>query len=105
AFERSGHAVGGVLDVLWSIPAAVRANRALLAGVLALAVAGLAFTVSSGGFGVVEASRAVPAQPSGPGPGEEGPGAPSSEEPVPSGDLLPSEELPPSEGPPSGEAP
>ena len=62
AFERGGHAVNGVLDVLWSIPAAARANRALLAGVLALAVAGLAFTVPSGGLGVVEAARAVPGQ-------------------------------------------
>ena len=69
AFERGGHAVNGVLDVLWSVPAAARANRALLAGVLALAVAGLGFTVAAGGLGVVEAARAVPGQ-TGPGPVE-----------------------------------
>jgi len=75
AFERGGHAVNGALDVIWSVPAAIRANRALLAGGLALAVALLALTVAAGGFGVVEASRAVPG-PGGPGP-VEGPGAPS----------------------------
>lgn len=86
AFERGGHAVGGVLDVLWSLPAALRANRALLAGVLALAVAGLGFTVAAGGLGVVEAARAVPGQPSGPGPveGEEPPVVVPSDEPLPS---------------------
>ena len=90
AFERGGHAIGTALDVLWSIPAAVRANRALLAGILVLAVAGLGFTVSSGGFGVVEAARALPAQPTGPGPVEgEGPQPPASEEPLPS-DVAPS---------------
>jgi NADH-quinone oxidoreductase subunit N len=98
AFERGGHAINTALDVLWSIPAAVRANRALLAGILVLAVAGLGFTVSSGGFGVVEAARAVPAQPTGPGPVEgEGPQPPSSEEPLPS-EVAPSEPL--SSGPP-----
>jgi formate hydrogenlyase subunit 3/multisubunit Na+/H+ antiporter MnhD subunit len=109
AFERGGHAIGTILDVLWSIPAAVRANRALLAAVLALAVAGLSFTVSSGGLGVVEASRAVPGQQSGPGPGEgEGSGAPGSEEPsssdVPleSGEPLPTGEPLPSESGPAG---
>jgi formate hydrogenlyase subunit 3/multisubunit Na+/H+ antiporter MnhD subunit len=79
AFERGGHAIGGSLDVLWGIPAAIRANRALLAGAIAVLVAALALSLSAGGFGVVEASQAVPA-PGGPGPAE-GPGASSSEAP------------------------
>src|SRR4029079_13424569 len=79
AFERGGHAIGGGLDVLWGIPEAIRANRALLAGAIAVLVAALAPPVSAVGFGVVEASQAVPA-PGGPGPAE-GPGAPSSEAP------------------------
>ena len=79
AFERGGHAIGGSLDVLWGIPAAIRANRALLAGAIAVLVCALALSLSAGGFGVVEASQAVPA-PGGPGPAE-GPGAPSSEAP------------------------
>src|SRR6185369_13305073 len=69
AFERGGHAIGGSLDVLWGIPAAIRANRALLAGAIAVLVAALALSLSAGGFGVVEASQAVPA-PGGPGPAE-----------------------------------
>jgi NADH:ubiquinone oxidoreductase subunit 2 (subunit N) len=104
-FERGGHVVGTTLDLLWSIPAAIRANRMLLAGVLALAVAGLGLTISSGGLGVVEAARAVPQQPTGPGPAE-GPGAPSSEEPPGTEEPPPSEvapsEVPSSEVPPSG---
>ena len=60
AFERGGHAIGGSLDVLWGIPAAIRANRALLAGAIAVLVAALALSLSAGGFGVVEASQAVP---------------------------------------------
>jgi formate hydrogenlyase subunit 3/multisubunit Na+/H+ antiporter MnhD subunit len=82
AFERGGHAIGGALDVLWNVPAVIRANRALLAGALALGVAVLALALSAGGLGVVEASRAVPG-PAGPGP-IEGPGAPGSSEPAPS---------------------
>jgi len=118
AFERGGHAVNGVLDILWGVPAAARANRALLAGVLALAVAGLGFTVAAGGLGVVEAARAVPGQ-TGPGPvegegeGEEpGPGSsgepgespltqespavesPAVESPPPSGSVSPTGESP-----------
>ena len=69
-FERGGHVVNGALDVAWAVPAVFRANRGLLVGVLALAMAGLAFTVAAGGLGVVEAARAVPGQQSGPGPGE-----------------------------------
>jgi formate hydrogenlyase subunit 3/multisubunit Na+/H+ antiporter MnhD subunit len=79
AFEWGGNVIASVLDVLWSIPAVIRANRALLAGLLALAVAVLALAVSVGGLGVLEASRAVPG-PGGPGP-IEGPGAPASESP------------------------
>jgi len=105
AFERGGHAIGGGLDVLWGIPEAIRANRALLAGAIAVLVAALALSLSAGGFGVVEASQAVPA-PGGPGPAE-GPGAPSSEAPAsgaPSGSPSesPVESVPPSEPQPSG---
>jgi hypothetical protein len=93
AFERGSHVGGAALDVLWSLPAATRANRGLLAGVLALAVAGLALTVSAGGLGVVEAARAVP--------GDTGPG------PVPSGEIEPEPSLSfepePSVVPPSAE--
>jgi NADH:ubiquinone oxidoreductase subunit 2 (subunit N) len=101
-FERTGHALNGALDVIWLLPAAVRSNLGLLAGALALALAGLAFTVASGGLGVVEAATAVPAGPTGPGP-IEGPGPlpPSSEEPLPS-EPLEIESAPPSEASPSG---
>jgi NADH:ubiquinone oxidoreductase subunit 2 (subunit N) len=106
-FERGGHAVNGALDVIWLIPAAVRSNLGLLAGILALAVAGLGFTVASGGLGVVEAAGAVPVQPTGPGPIEEGPGpVPASELPT---EPLPTEPLPTeptvSESPIGGEIP
>jgi NADH:ubiquinone oxidoreductase subunit 2 (subunit N) len=84
AFERGSQAGGAALDVLWGLPAAFRANHGLLAGVLALAVAGVALTVSSGGLGVVEAAQAVPGD-SGPGP------VPSGEfEPEPSFSIEPS---------------
>jgi formate hydrogenlyase subunit 3/multisubunit Na+/H+ antiporter MnhD subunit len=89
AFERGGNAIASVLDVIWAVPFVIRANRALLAGILALAVALLALTVAVGGLGVVEASRAVPGPP-GPGP-VEGPGAPASQ--------APSSESPPVSGP------
>jgi NADH:ubiquinone oxidoreductase subunit 2 (subunit N) len=113
AFERGGHVMNAVLDVLWSVPAAFRANGVLLAGILALAVAGLAFTVASGGLGVVEAARAVPGQDAGPGPvpGEEIEPDPSGPiEPVPSESLepLPTEPLPsasPAASSPSGSSP
>ena len=107
AFERGGHAIGGSLDVLWGIPAAIRENRALLAGAIAVLVAALALSLSAGGFGVVEASQAVPA-PGGPGPAE-GPGAPSSEAPGSSpaespGSVSAPASAPQSSGPPvSGE--
>jgi formate hydrogenlyase subunit 3/multisubunit Na+/H+ antiporter MnhD subunit len=108
AFERGGHAIGGSLDVLWGIPAAIRANRALLAGAIAVLVAALALSLSAGGFGIVEASQAVPV-PGGPGPAE-GPGAPSSEPPGSSspaespGSVSAPASAPQSSGPPvSGE--
>jgi hypothetical protein len=62
ALERTNQAVRGGLDVLWTVPAGVRANRSLIAGVLVLGLAGLAFTVSAGGLGVSAAAAAVPAQ-------------------------------------------
>jgi NADH:ubiquinone oxidoreductase subunit 2 (subunit N) len=97
AFERGGHAVNSALDVIWSVPAAIRVNRALLAAGLAVVVGLLALTVSAGGFGVVEASRAVPG-PGGPGP-VEGPGAPASESP---GLESPASGAPSSQPPASG---
>jgi formate hydrogenlyase subunit 3/multisubunit Na+/H+ antiporter MnhD subunit len=95
AFERGGHVMSAVLDVLWSVPAAIRSNRALLSGALALAVAVLAFTVASGGLGVVEAARAVPGQEPGPGPV---PGESIEPEPSAPVETQPGE---PSESPPT----
>ncbi|HEX5014889.1 MAG TPA: proton-conducting transporter membrane subunit [Candidatus Limnocylindrales bacterium] len=108
-FERGSHAGGAALDVIWSLPGAFRANRGLLAGVLALAVAGLALTISSGGLGVVEAASAVPGQDAGPGPqpGDETGPEPSSFEPEAS-EAVPSEPPtsgPPGSAPPSGRSP
>jgi NADH-quinone oxidoreductase subunit N len=102
AFERGGRVGGAALDVIWSLPAAARANRGLLTGVLALAVAGLALTISAGGLGVVEAAAAVPGD-TGPGPvpsGEIEPEPSFSFEPEPS-EVLPSVETPSSEPPTS----
>ena len=58
--ERLGHAFGALLDILWALPAAGRLNRMPLASLAVLALAGLAFAVSSGGLGVPAAARAVP---------------------------------------------
>jgi hypothetical protein len=60
ALERIAHAFGGLLDILWSLPAAARLNRAPIASIAVLALAGLAFTVGNGGLGVPQAARAVP---------------------------------------------
>jgi NADH:ubiquinone oxidoreductase subunit 5 (subunit L)/multisubunit Na+/H+ antiporter MnhA subunit len=72
-FERASHALGGALDVLWVVPAALRANRAPVAAVLVLALSGLALVVASGGLGVAAAASAVPGEGSGP-TGSEPPG-------------------------------
>ena len=58
--ERSAHVIGGLFDQLWALPAAVRLNRAPLASIAVLTLAGLAFAVAGGGFGVPHAARAVP---------------------------------------------
>jgi hypothetical protein len=62
AFERTNHAIGGGLDLLWTVPAGVRANRSLIAGVLVVSLAVLSFTVSAGGLGVSAAAAAAPVQ-------------------------------------------
>ncbi len=68
-FERTAHALSATLDVLWVLPASARQNRMPLASTAVLLLAALAFAVGSGGLGVPEAARAVPAI-SQPGPGD-----------------------------------
>ncbi len=58
-FERVGHAVGGLLDVLWTLPAAARLNRMGLAALAVLALTGLSLGVAAGGLDVAAAARAV----------------------------------------------
>ena len=102
AFERTSHVLSGVLDILWTVPAGLRTNRSLIAGVLVLALAGLSFVVASGGIGVPVAA-AIPAQSAEPTssepPASEAPGseAPGSE--APGGSPVPGSEAP-SEAPP-----
>ncbi len=86
--ERLAHAFGGVLDQLWALPAAARLNRVPLASIAALVLAGLAFAISGGGFGVSAAAGAVPAIET---PTDNGPGF----QPVPG----------PSAGPPASARP
>jgi NADH:ubiquinone oxidoreductase subunit 2 (subunit N) len=83
AFERSGHALAGVLDVLWVVPAGLRINRTPIAGALVLTLAALAFVVSAGGLGVQRAASAVQAPISGPSGSQRpdsGPQAPGASE-------------------------
>jgi hypothetical protein len=75
AFEHLGHAGSAALDVLWTLPAAIRLNRRPLASLAVLTLAVLALTVSAGGLGVPAAARAVPAI------AEPGPGRPPAAEP------------------------
>jgi hypothetical protein len=100
AFERSSHLLSAILDTLWVVPAALRANRVLIAGLLVLTLSGLAFAVAAGGFGVAEAAAAVPGDVSGP----TGSGPPSGETPPPSvaPTLTPP---PPTESPAASESP
>ena len=58
--ERIGHAIGGIFDQVWALPAAARLNRVPLASIGVLVLAGLAAAVAAGGLGVPEAARAVP---------------------------------------------
>jgi NADH-quinone oxidoreductase subunit N len=78
--ERTSHAIAGGLDLLWTVPAAIRLNRTPIASAAVLVLAGLAATVAGGGLGVAAAARAVPvaAEP-GPGPEASGPPTASSE--------------------------
>ncbi len=73
AFERISHLLSAILDVAWVVPAALRANRVVIAALLVVALSGLSFGVAAGGFGVPEAARAVAGQVSGP-TGSESPG-------------------------------
>lgn len=109
AFERTSHLLSGSLDILWIVPAAVRTNRVLIAGVLVLALSGLAVGAAAGGFGVPEAAAAVPGGVSGPTGSEqpggetEPPGSPGPTEPPPS--ATPTESPEPSASPSSSGSP
>jgi hypothetical protein len=46
--------------MLGTVPAALRANRALVAAVMVLVLGGISITVSAGGFGLPAAAGAVP---------------------------------------------
>jgi formate hydrogenlyase subunit 3/multisubunit Na+/H+ antiporter MnhD subunit len=59
AFERSSHVLAAALDMVWTLPAAGRANRIPVAAVSVLLLSGLAFVVAGGGLGVPEAARAA----------------------------------------------
>ena len=61
--ERLSHGFAAILDILWALPAAARLNRAPLASLAVLALAGLSFAVSGGGLGVPQAARAAPVIP------------------------------------------
>jgi Proton-conducting membrane transporter len=104
AFERTGHVLGGLLDILWAVPGALRANRTLIAALLVIALSGLSFTVAAGGLGLPDAARAAPGQQQGPTesepPGGESPAPGETQLPVPSEPPLGSEP-PASESPPS----
>jgi hypothetical protein len=102
AFERTSHALSGLLDITWTVPAGLRTNRSLIAGVLVLALAGLSFVVAAGGLGVPVAA-AIPAQSAEPAgsepPASEPPGSVSpSESPAPDSEV-------PSAVPPVGPSP
>jgi hypothetical protein len=57
---RATNAASGGLDLLGTVPAALRANRALVAAVMVLVLGGISITVSAGGFGLPAAAGAVP---------------------------------------------
>jgi hypothetical protein len=102
ALERTTHALSGVLELSWTLPAGVRANRSLIAGVLVLGLAGLSFAVSAGGLGVSAAAAGVPVQGGEPPTGSE---APIGSEP-PAGSESPEVSEPATESePPAGSEP
>lgn len=88
AVDRAGYVLATGLDAALVVPAALRTNRAIVAGLLVLALSGLAFGVAAGGFGVPEAAAAVPGVVTGPIGSEPPPGAesapPEASEPPPS---------------------
>ena len=113
AFERTSHAINGLIDVLWTVPSGVRANRSLIAGILVASLAGLSFVVSSGGLGVPVAAAAIPAQ-NGESIGSEPPAesesptdsAPPAESEPPTQSELPIDTEPPAQSePPSPQPP
>jgi hypothetical protein len=89
AFERTNHAMNGLIDILWTVPSGLRANRALIAAVLVLSLAGLSVAVSAGGLGVPAAAAAIPAQ-----NGETPTGSDTPGETEPAGSAEPSEPEP-----------
>jgi hypothetical protein len=91
ALERGSQALAVGREVLWAVPAALVANRALVAGLLVVTLSGLGFVVAAGGLGVVAAAGAVPGNQSGP-TGNEPPGD-ASPAPSPTTSFQP---LPPS---------
>ncbi|HET7471748.1 MAG TPA: proton-conducting transporter membrane subunit, partial [Candidatus Limnocylindrales bacterium] len=46
-FERTSHAIAGGLDILWAIPAALRANRTPIASIAVLVLAGLGAAIAA----------------------------------------------------------
>jgi NADH:ubiquinone oxidoreductase subunit 2 (subunit N) len=96
--ERASYLLRGGVDEARIVPAALRANRVVIAGLLVLALSGLAFGVASGGFGVPEAAAAVPGVVTGPIGSEPPPGAesaPPEETEPPASEPPPSESAPP----------
>ena len=112
--QRAGYALNEALEAARVVPAAIRMNRAIVAGLLVLALSGIAFGVAAGGFGVSAAAAAVPGQDAGPSEAPtEGPATtdePSSEptesrSPAPSPSVSPAESTSPSVGPSASAAP
>jgi NADH-quinone oxidoreductase subunit N len=75
--ERLERLGGGSLDVLWTVPAGLRWNRAPIASVVVLALAGIAAVAAAGGFGIPAAARAVPEAAAVGAPGGAGPASPA----------------------------
>jgi len=76
--ERTSHAIAGGLDLLWTIPPAIRLNRTPIASGAVLVLAILGVVVAGGGLDVARAARALPVG------GNRGPGPESSGAPAPS---------------------
>jgi formate hydrogenlyase subunit 3/multisubunit Na+/H+ antiporter MnhD subunit len=88
-FEKGSHLLAAVLDIIWAVPAALRLNRTVIAGILVVALSGLGVVIAYGGLGVIDAARAAPGEVTGPNasaqPGleSEPPGSGPSFQPVP----------------------